>query len=53
MPAEGLRRFAYGRFGPEETGAGTLLVSRGVGYSGLPLRLCCPPEVLKVELVPE
>ena len=53
LPAgEGLRRLAYGRFGPEVTGNGTLLVSRGVGYSGLPLRLFAPPEVVLLELLP-
>ena len=53
MPTgEGVRRLHYGRFGAEATGNGTLLVSRGVGYSGLPLRAFAPPEVLLVELVP-
>jgi uncharacterized protein len=50
---EGLRRLAYGRFGPETTDNGTLLVSRGVGYSGLPIRAFAPPEVMLLELVPE
>lgn len=49
---EGLRRLAYGRFPPAQTGNGTLIVSRGVGYSGVPLRAFAPPEVLLVELVP-
>ena len=53
LPAgEGLRRLAYGRFGPAVTGNGTLIVSRGVGYSGLPIRLFAAPEVLLVELQP-
>ena len=49
---EGVRRFAYGRFDAAATGNGVLIVSRGVGYSGLPLRAFAPPEVVLLELVP-
>jgi predicted MPP superfamily phosphohydrolase len=53
MPSgEGVRRLAYGRFGPAATGNGTLIVSRGVGFSGLPLRAFAPPEVVLLELLP-
>ena len=53
MPTgEGVRRLHYGRFDPRATGNGTLIVSRGVGYSGLPLRAFAPPEVVLLELVP-
>lgn len=42
------RRYAYGRFA---IGQGrTLLVSRGVGYSTIPLRIFCPPEAIVCEL---
>jgi hypothetical protein len=42
------RRYAYGRF---SFGAGrTLIVSRGVGYSTIPMRLFCPPEAVVCEL---
>ena len=49
---EGLRRMCYGRFDGGVTGSGTLIVSRGVGYSSLPLRAFAPAEVVLVELVP-
>ena len=49
---EGLRRLHYGRFGADRTGSGTLIVSRGVGFSSLPLRTFAAPEVVTVELEP-
>src|SRR5262249_12913828 len=48
---EGLRRLRYGRY-DDARGAGTLIVSRGVGYSSLPLRSFAPAEVVAVDLAP-
>ena len=42
------RRWANGRI---EEGGSTLIVSAGLGVSGLPLRLGMPPEILLLELV--
>jgi hypothetical protein len=41
------RRFASGahRFGPT-----WLVVSRGLGYSTIPARLFCPPEIVEIKL---
>ena len=36
----------------DTTGNGTLLVSRDVGYSAVPIRLFAPPEVVLLELLP-
>lgn len=41
------RRYVYGHIIEEGR---HLLVSRGIGCSGLPLRLGCPPEIVVVEL---
>ncbi|MCG8444524.1 MAG: metallophosphoesterase [Hyphomicrobiales bacterium] len=41
------RRYVYGHIVEEGR---YLLVSRGLGCSGLPLRLGCPPEIVVVEL---
>lgn len=40
--ASGLHRFAYS----------WLNVSRGLGFSSLPVRLFCPPEITEIQLVP-
>jgi predicted MPP superfamily phosphohydrolase len=46
VPGEGLnRRYCHGRFGVGEREASTLVVSRGVGCSTVPLRAFAAPEV--------
>jgi predicted MPP superfamily phosphohydrolase len=44
------RRFGAGVF---REGGSTLVLSRGVGWSLLPIRLCCAPEIIELDLVPE
>jgi predicted MPP superfamily phosphohydrolase len=42
------REYAWGRF---EVGRGrTLIVSRGIGYSTIPVRIFCPPELVQTEV---
>ncbi|MBI4860218.1 MAG: metallophosphoesterase [Candidatus Riflebacteria bacterium] len=43
------RRYSAGVY---REGGATMVVHRGIGWSVLPLRLYCPPEVLELELVP-
>jgi predicted MPP superfamily phosphohydrolase len=42
-------RLDEGRF---QVGGSELIVTRGLGVTGLPLRLACPPEALLLQLVP-
>jgi predicted MPP superfamily phosphohydrolase len=44
------RRYSAGRYGLEE--GRTLLVSRGVGYTALPIRLNAPPAILVCTIAP-
>jgi predicted MPP superfamily phosphohydrolase len=40
------QQYVYGRFQLGNQGRQTLIVSRGVGYGGLPIRLYAPPEIV-------
>ncbi|NJO82923.1 MAG: metallophosphoesterase [Blastochloris sp.] len=40
------QQYVYGRFQLGAHGRQTLIVSRGVGYGGLPIRLFAPPEIV-------
>ena len=46
------RRYARGRFTLPEHGGGTLIVSRGIGFSDLPIRLFAHPQVHLLTLLP-
>jgi len=46
------RRYAHGRFTLPGHGGGTLLVSRGIGCSELPVRLFAAPQVHALTFVP-
>lgn len=46
------RRFSRGRHTLPEHGGGTLLVSRGIGFSQLPIRFFANPEVHLLTLLP-
>ena len=43
-------RLDEGRFQAEDS---ELIVTRGLGVTGLPIRVACPPEALLLELVPQ
>ena len=47
-----IRRSAY-RHGRYEIGPMTLILSRGVGWSYLPIRFLCPPEIVRIEATKE
>ena len=42
-------RLDYGRYEVDDS---ELIVSRGLGVTGLPLRIACPPEALLLSLIP-
>jgi uncharacterized protein len=53
MPGGALnRRYAHGQHELPDFGGATLIVSRGIGCSGLPVRVCARPEVHVCTLQP-